>query len=201
MSEHRSRRRGPRKDPRARKDRLIQTRVAGELEETLKREAERRRLSVSHLIRNVLEDSFHLVDAVVSEVDNIVQDSVDLAHQVRRDVRDLSRPPRRPETRTEAPAASGPAAEPQAEPAAEPGPTAASRPAVEAPATPAAEPAPTAADPLADIYAWNPVVLNRAARCVRCDAELARGQQAHLGLSSARGRPPTWLCDRCVSEL
>ena len=45
-----------------RKDRLIQTRVPRDLESTLKREARRRRLTVSHLIRNVLEDAFQLVD-------------------------------------------------------------------------------------------------------------------------------------------
>ena len=70
-----------------RKDRLIQTRVPRDLESTLKREARRRRLTVSHLIRNVLEDAFQLVDDVVANVDEIVTDSVELARRVSRDAR------------------------------------------------------------------------------------------------------------------
>ncbi len=74
----------------ARKDRLIQTRVARELEATLKEEARRRRLTVSHLIRNILEDSFHLVDGVVADVDQIVTDSVNLAKNMSRSARRLA---------------------------------------------------------------------------------------------------------------
>ena len=74
-----------------RKDRLIQTRVARDLEKTLKAEARRRRLSVSHLIRNVLEDAFDLVDDVVSDVDQIVSDSVHLARNVGRNARRIAR--------------------------------------------------------------------------------------------------------------
>src|SRR5215468_5978143 len=51
-----------------RKDRLVQTRVPRGLESTLKREARRRRLTVSHLIRNILEDALQLVDDVVANV-------------------------------------------------------------------------------------------------------------------------------------
>ena len=74
-----SRRRGRR--PAAaeeRKDRVIQARVPEDLETTLKEAAEKRRMSVSHLIRNVLEDTFTLVD-------NIVADSSALVEQVSRD--------------------------------------------------------------------------------------------------------------------
>jgi hypothetical protein len=61
-----------------RKDRLIQTRVADDLDATLREEAKKRRLSVSQLIRNVLEDTFDLVDDVVNE-------TAKLAQTVRRD--------------------------------------------------------------------------------------------------------------------
>ena len=72
-----------------RKDRLIQTRVPEKLETTLKDEARRRRTTVSQMIRNVLEDTFDLVDGVVANVDQIVTDSVELAHQVGRDARKI----------------------------------------------------------------------------------------------------------------
>lgn len=84
--------------PRPRKDRLIQTRVERDLEATLKQEAQRRRLTVSHLIRSVLEDTFHLVDGVVADVDEIVGGSARLARNVRRNARRLASPARdRPE--------------------------------------------------------------------------------------------------------
>lgn len=63
-----------------RKDRVIQARVPEDLETTLKQAAEKRRMSVSHLIRNILEDTFTLVD-------NIVADSSALVEQVSRDAR------------------------------------------------------------------------------------------------------------------
>jgi hypothetical protein len=82
------------------KDRIVQTRVPRDLESTLKREARRRRLTVSHLIRNVLEDAFDLVDGVVANVDELVSDSVELVRRVGSDarrvaggVRDVGRPP------------------------------------------------------------------------------------------------------------
>jgi hypothetical protein len=77
-------------DAAPRKDRLIQTRVPEDLESTLKEEAARRRLSVSHLIRSVLEDTFHLVDGVVSDFDRLVTDSVDLARNVKRNAQRLA---------------------------------------------------------------------------------------------------------------
>src|SRR5262245_26129245 len=49
-----------------RKGRVVQTRVPENLDETLKDEAKKRRVSVSQLIRNVLEDTFNLVDDVVA---------------------------------------------------------------------------------------------------------------------------------------
>lgn len=63
-----------------RKGHLIQTRVDGTLEDTLREAAKQRRVSVSQLIRNVLEDTFHLVDTVVA-------DAGQLAANVKRDAK------------------------------------------------------------------------------------------------------------------
>ncbi|MCK0538594.1 hypothetical protein [Alcanivorax quisquiliarum] len=77
-------RRGRRPAPdNERKDRVIQTRVPRDLEDTLRNAAERQRVSVSHLIRHVLEDTFQLVD-------NIVADSASLMGNVSRDARRLA---------------------------------------------------------------------------------------------------------------
>ncbi len=83
-----TRKKSPERRPR--KDRLIQTRVPEDLETTLKEEAERRRLTVSHLIRSILEDTFQLVDDVVTDFDKVVTDSVDLARNVSRNAMKLA---------------------------------------------------------------------------------------------------------------
>jgi hypothetical protein len=75
---------------RPRKDRLIQTRVPRDLESTLKREARRQGVTVSHLIRNILAGAFDLVEDVVADVDQIVTDSVALAQQVSRGARRIA---------------------------------------------------------------------------------------------------------------
>jgi len=142
-----------------RKDRLIQTRVPRELETTLKEEARRRRLTVSHLIRNMLEESFQLVDGIVADVDQIVNDSAKLARNVGRGARRLVEASR-PETQ-----------------GSDPG------------------------DDLGHVYAWNEVVLHRAATCSSCGAELASGATASAGLSDEPGTPRAWLCAECVQNL
>jgi len=169
-----------------RKDRLIQTRVPEDLESTLKREARRRRLTVSHLIRNILEDTFQLVDDVVANVDEIVTDSVELAKRVGRDARRVADAVR--EAVAEAPPGEG----------------------AEAPDASAAEAASLEREPdsarddyapLAHVYAWNRVVLNRAATCARCGAELARGSDGFVGLSDEANGLRVWLCEACGDSL
>jgi len=182
MSRARSRtRRGPRKD------RLIQTRVAQELEKALKSEADRRRLSVSHLIRNVLEDTFDLVDTVVRDVDNIVADSVELADQVRRDAENIAFGSRERVRKAAAERDAGDEGDEESDE--EPG------------ETDAPEPAAEGSDPTADIDAWNAVTVNRPADCARCDKTLARGDSAHLGISATAGGPKVWLCQNCLDTL
>ncbi|MFN3714066.1 MAG: hypothetical protein ACK4SX_10430 [Alcanivoracaceae bacterium] len=70
-----------------RKDRVIQTRVPKDLESTLKEAAEQKRMTVSHLIRNVLEDTFNLVDGIVADssalVEHVTRDAKRLAAAAR----------------------------------------------------------------------------------------------------------------------
>lgn len=71
----------------SRKSRVIQTRVPQDLESTLKNAAEKKRMTVSHLIRHVLEDTFNLVDGIVSDssilMENITRDAKKLASTAR----------------------------------------------------------------------------------------------------------------------
>lgn len=153
----------------------------------LKKEAKRRRLSVSHLIRNVLEDTYKLVDGVISDVDDLVHDSVALTGRVRREAQEIARA-----------AAARDVTSPTTEP-----------PVIVVP--PPASPSETGSHTVpkeatfeertADVYAWNPVVLHRPARCERCFTALDRGLTAHLGLSQDPSAAPRWLCAACLQAI
>lgn len=71
-----------------RKDRLVQARVDEALEEKLRDEARRQRMSVSQLIRNVLQDTFQLVDGLVAN-------TAQLTERAARDVKKLADSARR----------------------------------------------------------------------------------------------------------
>ncbi|MEY4577340.1 MAG: hypothetical protein RL701_2043 [Pseudomonadota bacterium] len=175
----------------------------------LKKEAKRRRLSVSHLIRNVLEDTYKLVDGVISEVDNIVHDSVQLGGLVHREAREIARAASALRTQSNA---SAPAPKPAEKPAVEAVEDDEDFPdendedfedAEDASAADKPQPAADAAfeQLTADVYAWNPVVLHRPAQCVRCSSALDRGATANLGLSQQPGAAPRWLCANCLAKL
>lgn len=182
---------------RQRKDRLIQTRVPQDLESTLKDEARKRRLSVSHLIRNVLEDTFNLVDNVVNEVDRVVSDSVGMAQTLKRDAQRLAATARG-ETAHREPRADEPSSEPSEESAG-----AASQP--EASASVLVTPPPAAtpdlsSGPLANVFGFQELVLNRPAECAACKTPIARGTHAFLGMTDEPG-PRVWVCADCVGSL
>ena len=170
-----------------RKDRLIQARVPKTLESVLKEEASRQRLSVSHLIRNILEDTFNLMDGVVVEVDNLVGDSMDLAMQVGEDTRRIARAAKRGVDGIKAAAGTKRAQSPEPE---------------ESPAPEESEAGEEqVADPLAHVLAWNPVVLNREAQCARCGDSIPKGNSGNLGVSQDPSAAPTWLCTACIDTL
>jgi hypothetical protein len=187
---------------RQRKDRLIQTRVPQNLESTLKDEARKRRLSVSHLIRNVLEDTFNLVDNVVTEVDRVVADSVGMAQTFKRDAQRLAATAR---GRTAHRDASEPEGDPDQAAAAEgtladPAPSGETR--IEAEAADASPVARTGLGPgvPAGIFGFQELVLNRAAECASCRVSIPRGAHAFLGMSDEPG-PRIWVCQECVDSL
>jgi NMD protein affecting ribosome stability and mRNA decay len=92
-STRRARRRGRAPLPEGeRKDRLIQTRVDEDLDEVLRDAAKKQRLTVSQLIRNVLEDTFQLVEDVVVDAQTIgavvKRDALRVAAAARGEARD-----------------------------------------------------------------------------------------------------------------
>ena len=190
-------------DDRPRKDRLIQTRVPQDLESTLKDEARKRRLSVSHLIRNVLEDTFSLVDNVVTEVDRVVHDSVGVAQTLRRDARRLAATARGETAHRDRRA--------QGESGIEGGDDLPSEthvetePAEPTVAEPAESPPPASSDlqsgPLAEVYGFQELVLNRAADCANCGSQIPRGTRAYLGMTDKAEQPRVWVCQECLDTI
>jgi hypothetical protein len=183
----------------ARKDRLIQTRVAEELESTLKREAARRRLTVSHLIRNTLEDTFSLVEGVTTDVEQLVSGSVELAAAVGRDARRLASLVRGRSSAADAVPATDDVSpldlatpEPRGNEGQAPAATAASRQ--------RSVPGPPA-DSLDHIYGWNRLVANRSATCTLCGTAIERGDDALVGHSDDPSQPRAWLCSGCGETL
>jgi hypothetical protein len=182
-------------DRQPRKDRLIQTRVPQNLESTLKDEARKRRLSVSHLIRNVLEDTFNLVDNVVTEVDRVVADSVGMAQTLKRDAQRLAATARG-QTAHRATTAESKADAPE---------SAASSEAAAGPDNGLGSAPPTGEllakkAALASVYGFQELVLNRPAECASCGVAIARGAHAFLGMTDAPG-PRIWVCQDCVDAL
>src|SRR5688572_625012 len=182
MAQERPRRQRSRRRFVERKDRLIQTRVAEDLEQTLKREAARRRLTVSHLIRNTLEDAFHLVEGVTHDVGQLVTGSVELAAAVSRDAKRIASI-----VRGQKEAGESGSIEPDSEgvPAVE-----------ESVAAEASE-----VDPLAHVYGWNRVIANREAACAKCAVAIERGEDALVGISDDATKPRAWLCAACAERL
>ena len=59
------------------------------------------------------------------------------------------------------------------------------------------KPEPTAVDAIADVLAWQPIVLGKNAVCARCNALLPRGNDAAIGDAN----PRLIVCPPCLEEL
>lgn len=161
------------KDDAERKDRVIQTRVNQSLDDALKAEAARRRLPVSSLIRNVLEDAMHLMGNVVDNVDAIAQDAIGLGRQARDDARRLAgRATHKSGGRRKEPSA----------------------------ATESSDDAPVDASAFEDVYAWQALTMNKKARCAARGEAIDKGDAAFMGLSDADG-PRRFICKACHDAM
>jgi hypothetical protein len=175
------------------KDRLIQTRVPQGLESTLKEEAEKRRLSVSHLIRNVLEDAFHLVGDVVSSAGRIAEDSVELAGQVAEEANRIAKTVREAADEVRAPAGTAASERAEARPQPQADGADADKSNLRARATARRRAVPE------DVLGWQALVIHRPSNCFSCGRDLERGDAAHLAFTSAP-QPPLWLCPDCFAK-
>jgi hypothetical protein len=170
-----------------RKDRLIQTRVEEDLDETLRAAAKQQRVTVSQLIRNVLHDTFKMIDDVVVNTTNLTE-------SVKRDARRIAASAQGFASETEAVAAK--AAKLVARTAAPTTPVASATPALAAPA-----PTAVTAETLDAALAWQEVVMGRERPCARCGNPLAKGDQGFLGVLEDPTAPRPFICPGCAAAL
>ena len=155
VREARARAREARRRERARrKEHVLHTRISDSLAEDIRRLAEDLRVPASNLVRNVLEEAFSVASQVGEDVSDLLGDALERAGRA-------SERMERRRARREA-----------------------------APAPPEGDRAggPADADALArafpGVMAWQPVVLNPAARCARTGRRLAPGSRAWLGVAA-----------------
>ncbi|MBI4951644.1 MAG: hypothetical protein HY908_06395 [Myxococcales bacterium] len=155
-----------------RKERVIHTRVPAVLERELKRLAQSLRVPVSNVVRTILEDAVHAVDAVGRHAEGELRTVADRLHKSRLGL--IAR-------------ATGSVPEGAAEGEAAPDTTAVA--AGESGAGAASPPLPAAPGAEDDdgIVGFQPLLLARAGHCTRCGAELAAGTEAFLGMRETPG--------------
>jgi hypothetical protein len=91
---------------RARKERVLHTRISDDLAEDIRRAAEDLRVPISNLVRNVLEEAFSVVETVTDNVGELIEDVVDEAERARARMRQRrTRSERREPPDTQEPAA------------------------------------------------------------------------------------------------
>jgi hypothetical protein len=195
---HRRERVGRRAQARARKERVLHTRISEQLSDDIRRLAEDLRVPTSNLVRNVLEEVFAVVESVSDDVGDLFEDVLEEAEFARDRIRRRSRHRRQRSRRSTSPQGHrswGEAAEAEirsdeAEEAAEGGRGA---PGAVAGAPPAGRPE------FPEVIGWQPLVLNQAQECADCRRSLRRGARGFVGLTEA-GLSRTTLCRDCLQD-
>ncbi len=185
-----------------RKERVLHTRISEELSQDLRELAEDLRVPVSNLVRNVLEEVFTVVENVTDDVGDFFEDVVDEADGIRerirnqqaeqaRSARSDSRNPRsrrrhsRRGRRDRSPIdVEKEFRRDEAEEVRDSGSSEASA------TTPPGE---------ENVLGWQPIVLNTAITCPRCDTTLAPGVNAMMAILQAGGTGKV-VCPSCVAK-
>jgi hypothetical protein len=193
-------REGDREARRARKERVLHTRISEQLSDDIRRAADDLRVPVSNLVRNVLEETFGAVERMTDEVGAFLEEALSDAEGARGDLRRigrrfqaLARRQRRRFARefdgTDDEAGEG-------DEAFEPAPGADRAGARPVPPEPphVAEPAPPS---FPDVIGWQPLLANAACACAACARPIAAGERTFVG-ATERGLSRTFLCVACM---
>lgn len=159
-----------------RKEKVLHTRISEQLSDDIRRMAEELRVPVSNLVRNVLEETFSVVETVSENVGELLEEVLDETEVARSRYR--GRRHRRHwrhedagdvEDAEEASAEAETADEPDAEPRPE----------------------------FPEVLGWQPLLLNQDADCADCGRGVPRGERAFVGVG-AQGLSSTVLCRECT---
>jgi hypothetical protein len=202
---------------RGRKERVLHTRISEQLAEDIRRVAEDLRVPVSNLVRNVLEETFSVVESVTDNLGTWLEDVATEVGQARGSPRQRPRRWARPWGREregeEAPAGARDETgwenswdEPSPVPpdtSAQGGPPAGvssareDETATERAAASGAAPAAGDRPDFSQVLGWQPLVMNRPQSCADCGRLLVRGDRASLGLTHS-GVSGLVLCRACM---
>lgn len=197
---------------RARKERVLHTRVSEQLSEDIRNFAEALRVPASNLVRNVLEEVFTVVERVSDDVGDLFDDLIEEAEGVRERVRNQAASShrrnrfrsrrgnagRRAGGDADADREADIEAEFERDEASEKTSGASKKGTGVRRSPPPDEDRPSAAELFPEILGWQPLVLNRDSECGRCTRRLAAGESAFLGLGE-KGLTQTALCGDCAS--
>jgi hypothetical protein len=156
---------------RERKERILHTRISEQLSDDIRAIADDLRVPVSNLVRNVLEEAFSAVERVSGDVGELIDDvleEAEVASERYRRYRDRVRDRAKERAQERA--------------SAQDGASQAAGVRSEDPPVYAAASEPPEVDPLAEVVAWQPVVLAAERRCARTGRALRPGERAYLGL-------------------
>jgi hypothetical protein len=200
---------------RGRKERVLHTRISEQLAEDIRRVADDLRLPVSNLVRNVLEETFGVVESVTDNLGTWLEDVATemgeargpSAPRPRRWTRSWGRPREgagRPSSSRDEAIWENSWDEPSAAPpqAHEEAPTGtSSAPGGETAYTgaPRADMAPANRErpDFSQVLGWQPLVMNRPQACADCGRLLVRGDRASLGFTPS-GASGWVLCRACM---
>ena len=159
-----------------RKERVLHTRISEELADDIRRIADDLRVPVSNIVRNVLEETFSVVERVTDDVGDLLEEVVDEAEAARQRIRRRQRGQQRRRRSHERP--SGGEAAAAREQVSEEG---------------------AAAGAADDVMGWQPLVLHRPQLCLLCGASLERGEGAFVAVTE-RGVGGKFACEACVQR-
>ena len=159
-----------------RKERVLHTRISEGLAEDIRRVADELRVPVSHLVRNVLDAVFSVVEAVTGNVGSLIDEVVEGAERARETVARRARRYAHDTGRFDDRQASSRVAGEDSD---------ADEPLLEIPEFP-------------DVLGWQPLILNAPKDCAACHRSLSRGNRAFVGVTEA-GLSPNYLCRRCAA--
>lgn len=143
-----------------RKEKVLHTRISDTLDDAIRVKAGRLGISVSNLVRNVLQNTFGLVEDIVADSANVARSARGgLLETQRRWFEESHRAPN-------APLAAGPGAAPRAP----------------------------------QVLGWQVAILNLNAVCQRCNALLAKGGNAAIGICDQPGLQVI-ICTVCMEEV